>query len=77
MIGSLHCRVVDQDFARPLIVSLIVGLLIVGTGTVLLFYVFRAVAEGRKSEARFLGLATALVVFLIICCAIFFAISLR
>jgi hypothetical protein len=68
---------VEQEFVRPLIVTLIAGLAIVGVGASLLFFAFRAVAEGRAGERRFIGLSMALIAFIFICCAVFFALSLR
>ena len=71
---SAVCRMAGPAFTARVHTA---DVLIVGSGATLLFFVFRAVSEGRKSEARFMGLATALIVFVFICCAVFFAISLR
>lgn len=68
---------VDGDFTRALVTTIVAGILIVGTGTTLLFFVFRAVAEGRGGERRYLGLAVALTAFIFVCCAVFFVLSLR
>ena len=67
----------EQEFLRPLIVSLVAGLLFAGIGGTLLFFVFRAVAEGRKSERKYVLLASALLLFVFICCAIVFFVSFR
>ena len=67
----------EQEFLRPLIVALLAGVVIAGVGGSLLFFVFRALAEGRKSERKYVILAAALLSFVFLCCAIIFVISLR
>lgn len=63
---------VDQDFLRPLITTLVVGSLIVGTGATLLYFAFRSAGEGKAGERRFVGLSIVLIAFVFVCCALFF-----
>ena len=66
-----------EDFLWLVIVAIVAGMLIVGTGATLLFFVFRAIAEDRRSERKYAGLSLVLFAFLFICCAVFLSISLR
>jgi hypothetical protein len=68
---------VDQEFVRVLLVTLAVGFFVAGAGTVMLVFLFRAVAGEKPSELRYAGIAAGLTLFVFICCAIFFALSLR
>jgi hypothetical protein len=63
---------VDGDFLRPLITTLIVGSLIVGTGATLLFFALRAAREPQGGERRFVTIAAVLIAFVFICCVLFF-----
>ncbi|HEX6177971.1 MAG TPA: hypothetical protein VF057_06400 [Thermoanaerobaculia bacterium] len=67
----------DQNFGRTLVVTIVTGLLIGGTGATLLYFAFRAVAEGRAGEKRYIGLAITLIAFVFICCAAIFFVSFR
>ncbi|HEU4523001.1 MAG TPA: hypothetical protein VFT12_13415 [Thermoanaerobaculia bacterium] len=60
-----------------MIVTIVAGLLVVGIGTTLLFFAFRAVGEGRKGELRYVILAATLLVFVFLACAVIFMISFR
>jgi hypothetical protein len=68
---------VQQEDLRVLIVTLVSGLFIIGGGASLLFFAFRAFAEGKGGERRFVGLSIALVAFVFGCCAVIFMLSLR
>ena len=61
----------EQDFLRPLLVALVVVSLIIGTGATLLYFAFRA--AGEEKVARFKTLSAALLVFVLIWSAVFFA----
>lgn len=67
----------EPDFIRAVIVTLIAGIVIVGTGAFILFLVFRSMGNDRPGESRYLRLALVLFAFIFICCAAFFALSLR
>ena len=62
----------DGDFLRPLITTLIVGSLIVGTGATLLFFALRAAREPKGGERRFVTISAILIAFVLICCVLFF-----
>jgi hypothetical protein len=62
---------VEPDFLRPLLISLAVVILIVGTGATLLFFAFRA--AGQEKEKRFKTLSAVVLAFVLIWSAIFFA----
>lgn len=62
----------DGDFLRPLIATLIVGSLIMGTGATLLFFAMRAAREPNGGEKRFVGISMVLIAFVFICCVLFF-----
>jgi hypothetical protein len=66
---------VEADFLRPLITTLVVGSLIMGTGAWLLFLAFRAAGE-KAGERRFVGLSITLIAFVFVCCALFFVWSI-
>ena len=66
----------DGDFLRPLIKTLIVGSLIVGTGATLLFFALRAAKNPDGGERRFVTLAAILVAFVFVCCVLFFVWSI-
>lgn len=67
----------ESEFARAIIPVMVIGLLIVTAGTVILFLLFRAMGDGRSAERKHVRLSIVLVVFLFICCGVFYAISLR
>ena len=60
----------EPDFLRPLLVTLVVVTLIIGTGATLLFFAFRA--AGEEKEKRFKTLSAVLLAFVLIWSAIFF-----
>lgn len=60
----------EQDFLRPLITSLVVVSLVIGTGATLLFFAFRA--AGQEKVGRFKTLSAVLLGFVLLWSAIFF-----
>ena len=67
----------EPEFQRALIIVLIVGSLIAGIGTLLLFLAFRAfggATAGRMPQNAILG---GLVAFVFMCCLALFALSYR
>ena len=67
----------ESEFARAIIPVMVIGLAIVAAGTLLLYRAFRVMGEGRAAERTHLRLTMALILFLFVCCAIFYVLSLK
>jgi hypothetical protein len=63
---------VEPEFQRALIVVLIVGTLIAGTGTLLLFLAFRRFGGEKAARPAHMALIAGLVVFVFACCLLLF-----
>ena len=61
----------DPEFQRALTVVLGVGAIIMGIATIVLAVVFRSFGSGKPR----LGLMAGLVMFLLVCCVLFFVLS--
>jgi hypothetical protein len=59
---------VEPEFQRALIVVLIAGSLIAGTGTVLLVFAFRAFGGAKAGRGSHIALMAGLVAFVFACC---------
>ena len=60
-----------------MIVVLIVGLAVAGTGTVVLWFVFRSFGEQRPGRSSHIGLMAALVAFVFAVCAVLLLLAYR
>jgi hypothetical protein len=63
---------VDPEFQRALIIVLIVGSLMAGTGTVLLVFAFRAFGGAKAGRGSHMALMGGLVAFVLACCLALF-----
>ena len=62
----------EPEFQRALIVVLIAGSVIFGTGALILYLAFRAAQGNRAMNMNLIG---ALILFVFLCCALLFALA--
>ena len=67
----------ESEFARAIIPVMLIGFAIVAAGTFLLYRTFRAMGEGKAAERSHVRMTVVLVIFLFVCCGVFYALSLR